>query len=49
MGPVPVGVCLCFPIKGVDFILGNDLAGGKILVMPEVTAIPVVTEYSDNQ
>lgn len=27
------------PIEGVSFILGNDLAGGKVLVNPEVTAV----------
>ncbi|XP_061572222.1 uncharacterized protein LOC133425392 [Cololabis saira] len=33
-GFVTVGVCPCFPIEGVSFILGNDLAGGKVLVKP---------------
>ncbi len=28
-GPVAVAACTVFPIKGVDFLLGNDLAGGK--------------------
>ncbi|XP_061573350.1 polyadenylate-binding protein-interacting protein 2B-like, partial [Cololabis saira] len=33
-GFVTVGVRPCFPIEGVSFILGNDLAGGKVLVKP---------------
>lgn len=40
MGPVIVGVQPCFPTEGVAFILGNDLAGGK--VKPEVTTYPDV-------
>lgn len=38
---VTVGVHPGFPIKGVSFLMGNDLAGGKVLVTPEVTPIPV--------
>ena len=40
-GPVVVGVRPCFPIKGVDLTLGND-HGGKVLVKPQVTAVPAV-------
>ncbi len=46
-GPVAVAACTVFPIKGVDFLLGNDLAGGKILVNPEVTTVPLVSEGPD--
>ncbi|XP_073732325.1 uncharacterized protein [Misgurnus anguillicaudatus] len=46
-GPVAVAICAAFPIKGVDFLLGNDLAGGKILVNPEVTTVPRVSEVPD--
>ena len=45
-GPVVVGVRPCFPIEGVSFLLGNDLAGGKVLVKPEL-AVPMVTECND--
>lgn len=31
-----------FPISGVSFILGNDLAGGKVFPPPEVVDVPVV-------
>ncbi|XP_060949305.1 uncharacterized protein LOC133026426 [Limanda limanda] len=34
-GPVIVGVSDEFPVGGVSFILGNDLAGGKVLLNPE--------------
>lgn len=37
-----VAACSVFQIKGVT--VGNDLAGGKILVKPEITAIPIVSE-----
>ena len=46
-GPVAVGVRPSFPTEGVDFILGNDLAGGKILVKPEVTVVPVAAKNPD--
>lgn len=40
-GQVVVGVASWFPIDGVSLILGNDLAGGKVLLNPEVTAVPI--------
>lgn len=41
-GPVVIGVDNRFPVDGVSLILGNDLAGGKVLVKPDVTCIPTV-------
>ncbi len=41
-GFVRVGVRSSLPVKGVTFILGNDLAGGKVLPVPEVTDVPSV-------
>lgn len=35
-----VAVRPALPIKGVDFILGNDLAGGKVMPVPEVLDSP---------
>lgn len=35
-----------FPVEGVAFVLGNDLAGGKVLLTPEVTAVPLL-EHPD--
>lgn len=29
-----------FPIEGVDFIMGNDIAGGKVYPSPEVVEVP---------
>lgn len=46
-GRVVVGVSPQFPIEGVSFILGNDLAGGKVLLNPEVTAVPL-SEHPDD-
>ena len=35
--PVTVGVLHSLPIKGVDLILGNDLAGGKVATQDYMT------------
>ena len=40
-GKVAVGVCPEIPLKGVSFLMGNDLAGGKVLVTPDVTPVSV--------
>ncbi len=42
------GVCECLPIKGVEFILGNDLAGGKVFPMLEVSDNPVFLDQPDD-
>jgi hypothetical protein len=44
-GPVRVGVEKSLPFKGIHFLLGNDLAGGKVHVSPVVTVRP--SSYSD--
>ncbi|CAI5660699.1 unnamed protein product [Oreochromis niloticus] len=46
-GVFPVAVCPCFPIDGVDFIMGNDIAGGKVYPTPEVTKTPDPSPLSD--
>ena len=38
-GVVTVGIRPSLPVKGVDLILGNDLAGGKVSADPRVTNI----------
>ena len=38
-GVVTVGVRPTLPIQGITFILGNDLAGGKVDVNPELQVI----------
>ncbi|XP_049439159.1 uncharacterized protein LOC125892873 [Epinephelus fuscoguttatus] len=40
-GFFPVAVRACFPIDGVDFIMGNDIAGGKMYPVAEVVDVPV--------
>ncbi|CAI5654769.1 unnamed protein product [Oreochromis niloticus] len=42
-GPVKVAVRRQLPFKGVSFILGNDLAGGKVFPPPEAMDTPVAT------
>lgn len=44
-GDVVVALCSQIPIDGVSFIVGNDLAGGKVLAVPEVTC---TVHKSDN-
>lgn len=46
-GRVVVGVKSKLPVSDVSFILGNDLAGGKILLNPEVVAVPVIQQPDD--
>lgn len=46
-GDAIVGVRPGFPISGVSVIMGNDLAGGKVLVTPEVTPVPVLRTGPD--
>ena len=38
-GPVAVGIRQTLPLKGVHLLLGNDLAGDKVVVNPLVTEI----------
>ena len=39
-GPVTVGVRHSLPVKGVDFILGNDLAGERVMALPCMVNCP---------
>ena len=39
-GPVTVGITSLLPIDGIDFLLGNDLAGGKVVANSLVTDMP---------
>ncbi len=47
-GFFPVAVRSCFPIEGVDFIMGNDIADGKVCPVPEVTNSPILQSESDD-
>lgn len=46
-GFVKVGVRECLPVSGVDFILGNDLAGGKVFPVLEVFDNPVLDQADE--
>ena len=47
-GPVVVGVRPSLPVQGVGLILGNDLAGGKVVVSPHVSQVPCNEETAMN-
>ena len=42
IGPVAVGIRPSLPFKGVHLLLGNDLAGDKVVVDPLLTSTPCV-------
>ena len=46
-GPVTVGITSSLPIDGIDFLLGNDLAGGKVVANTLVTDMPCNCQQLD--
>ena len=46
-GPVAVGIRPYLPFKGVHLLLGNDLAGDKVVVNPLLTRTPCVDQPPD--
>uniref|UniRef100_A0A3B3HSJ7 Gypsy retrotransposon integrase-like protein 1 n=1 Tax=Oryzias latipes TaxID=8090 RepID=A0A3B3HSJ7_ORYLA len=46
-GMVKVAVLSALPIDGVDLILGNDLAGGKVTPVPELLDSPSMDDVPD--
>ena len=46
-GPVAVGIRQTLPFKGVHLLLGNDLAGDKVVVNPLVTDTPCMDQLPD--
>ena len=46
-GPVAVGIRQTLPFKGVHLLLGNDLAGDKVMVNPLVTDTPYMDQSPD--
>ena len=46
-GPVAVGTRTYLPFKGVHLLLGNDLAGDKVVVNPLLTSTPCVDQPPD--
>ncbi|KAK0148503.1 hypothetical protein N1851_011158 [Merluccius polli] len=47
-GLFPVAIRPCFPVEGVDFIMGNDIAGGKVYPAPEVVSVPIDDSEPDD-
>ena len=46
-GPVTVGITSSLPVDGIDFLLGNDLAGGKVVPNSLVTDMPCNCQQLD--
>ena len=46
-GPVAVGIRQTLRFKGVHLLLGNDLAGDKVVVNPLVTDTPCMDQSPD--
>ena len=46
-GPVAVGIRQTLHFKGVRLLLGNDLAGDKVVVNPHVTGTPCMDQSPD--
>ncbi len=46
-GCVVVGVRPQLPLDGVSLLLGNDVAGGKVLLNPEETVVPLPGQSDD--
>ena len=46
-GPVDVGIRQTLPFKGVQSLLGSDLAGDKVVVNPLVTDTPCMDQSPD--
>ena len=46
-GLVAVGIRQTLPFKGVLLLLGNDLAGDKVVVNPLVTGTPCMDQSTD--
>ena len=46
-GPVAVGIRQTLPFKGVGLLLGDDLAGDKVVVNPLVTDMPCMDQSPD--
>ena len=47
-GFFPVAICPALPIRGVTFLMGNDIAGGKVTPALEVLDIPQCPQTEKN-
>ena len=43
-----MGIVPFLPMDGVSFLLGNDLAGGRVSVLPVVSEVPVCDQQTEN-
>ena len=48
-GTVTIGIRSELPVKGVSMLLGNDLAGTKVLPNPIVSQVPCTKDESDEE
>jgi hypothetical protein len=46
-GKVTVGAVSKLPMKGVNFLLGNDIAGGQVNVVPKLNLQPCVDNHTE--
>ena len=46
-GLVVIGITPSLPFKGIHLLLGNDLAGDKVVVNPLVTDTPNIGQTDD--
>ncbi|XP_065917657.1 uncharacterized protein [Dysidea avara] len=46
-GPILVGVQSTLPVEGVSLLLGNDLAGAKVMVDPCLCSLPFVSDSTN--
>lgn len=46
-GFFPVAVSTAFPVDGVDFIMGNSIAGGRVYPVPEAVNVPIMVSEPD--
>ena len=46
-GTVKVGLTDSVPMTGLDFLLGNYLAGGQVSADPHMTSVPVDDDDTD--
>ena len=46
-GPITVGVQPTLPVEGVSLLLGNDLAGEKVMVNPCLSSLPCISDNTN--
>jgi len=46
-GPVTVGIRPTLPVQGISLLLGNDLAGDKVMANPQMTSKPSIQKSTE--